>query len=110
MNFPITTDVGLSFIIKGKAKLKNRLIHKKLTSTAMMSSSVSACESGVIEGDSLQGTQSLNCKNSLKSCYFIFILPLMPHVSTVLHLKRNCGFLDDQLSNHKLASGGKVLG
>ena len=39
MNFSITTDVGLSFIIKEKAKLKNRLRHKKITSTGMMSPS-----------------------------------------------------------------------
>ena len=37
MNFPITTDVGLSFIIKEKAKLKNRLRHKKISSTGVMS-------------------------------------------------------------------------
>ena len=39
MNFPITTDVGLSFIIKEKAKLKNRLRHKKIISTGVMSPS-----------------------------------------------------------------------
>jgi len=37
--FPITTDVRLSFIIKEKAKLKNRLKHKKITNTGMMSPS-----------------------------------------------------------------------
>jgi len=31
--------VGLSFIIKEKAKLKNRLRHKKITSTGVMSPS-----------------------------------------------------------------------
>ena len=41
MNFPITTDVGLSFIIKEKAKLKNKLRHKKITSTSVMSPSES---------------------------------------------------------------------
>ena len=41
MNFHITTDVGLSFIIKEKAKLKNRLRHKKITRTDVMSPSFS---------------------------------------------------------------------
>jgi len=40
VNFSITTDVGLSFIIKEKAKLKNRLRHKKIISTGVMSPSV----------------------------------------------------------------------
>ena len=50
MNFPITTNVGLSFIIKEKAKLKNRLRHKKITSTGVMSPS-SAERLLVIERD-----------------------------------------------------------
>ena len=39
MNFHITIDVGLSFIIKEKIKLKNRLRHKKITNTGMISPS-----------------------------------------------------------------------
>ena len=39
MNFPITTDVGLSFIIKEKTKLKSRLRHEKITSIGVMSPS-----------------------------------------------------------------------
>ena len=35
----ITTNVGLSFIIKEKVKLKNRLRHKKITSNGVMSPS-----------------------------------------------------------------------
>jgi len=40
VNFHITTDVGLSFIIEEKTKLKNILRHKKKTRTGVMSPSV----------------------------------------------------------------------
>jgi len=39
VNFSITTDVRLSFIKNEKAKFKNRLRHKKITSTGVMSPS-----------------------------------------------------------------------
>ena len=39
MNFLITIDVGLSFIIIKKAKFKNKLRHKKIISTSVMSPS-----------------------------------------------------------------------
>jgi len=41
--------VGLSFIIKEKVKLKNRLRHKKITSTGVMSPSTRHVGERIVE-------------------------------------------------------------